>query len=249
MVTITVSIVSVASPTSPSAFLQALKASELTPVAIARVVQWIITPTRADYLTAHNWDFMIILDSTSTALPLALTSLCSDVYTARIQESATFAETFKTLNTGRLFPKPEEIPALANLPHKPLLATSTQNVELTPSLLAFSTSSFCPTGPVSMLNFMSFHPFPSARTSYGDYIRAFTSSVGKEKGGIVKMLGEVEDKGEWDEVALAQYSSLGHFADMMSDPKYQEVNRRLRLPALRDTCILMTTEVELGWGG
>lgn len=63
------------------------------------------------------------------------------------------------------------------------------------------------------------------------------------------MLGRVEEKGEWDEVVLAQYASLGHFADMLSDEKYQDVNRRLRLPALRDTCILMTTEVELGWGG
>jgi len=62
------------------------------------------------------------------------------------------------------------------------------------------------------------------------------------------MIGPVEDKGEWNEVVLAQYASLGHFADMMSDKKYQDVNRRLRLPALRDTCILMTTEVDLVWG-
>jgi len=99
-----------------------------------------------------------------------------------------------------------------------------------------------------MLNFLSFHPFPSARSTYGEYISAFTSSVGKEKGGILKLLGEVENKGEWDEVALAQYSTLGHFADMMSDAKYQSVNKRFRLPALRDTCILMTTEVDLEWG-
>ena len=53
--------------------------------------------------------------------------------------------------------------------------------------------------------------------------------------------------GRWDEVVLAQYSSLEHFADMMADGDYQEINRRFRLGALKDTCILMTTEIELDW--
>jgi hypothetical protein len=43
---------------------------------------------------------------------------------------------------------------------------------------------------------------------------------------------------------LAQYSSLEHFADMMADGDYQEI---IRLGALKDTCILMTTEIELDW--
>jgi hypothetical protein len=46
---------------------------------------------------------------------------------------------------------------------------------------------------------------------------------------------------------MAQYSTLEHFADMMADTEYQEINRRFRLGALSDTCILMTTEIELDW--
>jgi len=98
-----------------------------------------------------------------------------------------------------------------------------------------------------MLNFISFRPFDSARKSYSEYIEAFKSGVGSKRGGAVKVIGETVQQGEWDEVVLAQYSSLEHFADMMADPEYQEINKELRLPALRDTCILMTTEVELDW--
>lgn len=51
----------------------------------------------------------------------------------------------------------------------------------------------------------------------------------------------------WDECVLAHYPSLKHFCDMACDPEYQEGNYKWRLPALRDTCILMTTEMDLEW--
>ena len=40
---------------------------------------------------------------------------------------------------------------------------------------------------------------------------------------------------------------MKHFNDMGCDPEYQELNFKYRLPALRDLCILMTTELELDW--
>lgn len=52
----------------------------------------------------------------------------------------------------------------------------------------------------------------------------------------------------WAQVALAHYPSLGHFADMIASEDYQAVNRRYRIPSLKDTCILCTSEVEIeGW--
>lgn len=102
-----------------------------------------------------------------------------------------------------------------------------------------------------MLNFMSYYSTTSAKENYAAYIEAFKAGFGSKRGGAVKMLGTTTDsdmaKGEWEEVMLAQYSSLQHFADMMADAEYQEINKRLRLPALRDTCILMMTEIELDW--
>ncbi|TAQ86802.1 hypothetical protein B7494_g4866 [Chlorociboria aeruginascens] len=99
-----------------------------------------------------------------------------------------------------------------------------------------------------MLNSISFRPFATARRSYAAYIEAFKAGIGSKRGGAVKMIGETAEPVEWDEVVMAQYSSLEHFADMCADKEYQEVNLRLRLPALRDTCILMMTETDLEWG-
>lgn len=99
-----------------------------------------------------------------------------------------------------------------------------------------------------MLNFMSFKPYLSARKSYDMYVEEFLSGVGGSYGGDVKILGNtVEYAGEWQEVILAHYPSLAHFADMLADWKYRKINAELRLPILRDTCILMTTELDLEW--
>lgn len=42
--------------------------------------------------------------------------------------------------------------------------------------------------------------------------------------------GEAEAAKDWDEVALAHYPSIWHFADMLASGGYQEVNRRFRVP-------------------
>ncbi|KAH9884604.1 hypothetical protein F4778DRAFT_556979 [Xylariomycetidae sp. FL2044] len=55
---------------------------------------------------------------------------------------------------------------------------------------------------------------------------------------------ETEGKEIWDEIAYVHYPTVEHFAAMASDPDYQEVNRRYRLGALRDTFILCTVEID-----
>ncbi|KAG8158673.1 hypothetical protein KVR01_011795 [Diaporthe batatas] len=114
-------------------------------------------------------------------------------------------------------------------------------------------------GAVSMLNLLSFRP--GRKGSYLEYGRAFASSVGASHGGDAKIVGGVthtngsprgqnaRDGEGWDEIALAHYPSTLHFAAMLSDPRYQEVNHKYRLPALRDTAILMTSEVACGLEG
>jgi hypothetical protein len=80
------------------------------------------------------------------------------------------------------------------------------------------------------------------------------AGIGAKHGLVVKLweesgTGVEEEKGvsapcggESEEVALVGYSSFQHFADMLSYEEYWEVNLRLRLPILKDTCILMTSE-------
>ncbi|KAK4936854.1 hypothetical protein LTR10_022376 [Elasticomyces elasticus] len=60
--------------------------------------------------------------------------------------------------------------------------------------------------------------------------------------------GATEGKSEgkkWDEFALASYPSILHFADMLASEDYQAVNLKYRVPALEDTLILCTSEIEI----
>ena len=114
-------------------------------------------------------------------------------------------------------------------------------------------------GPVSMFNLLAFKD--GMKDSYLEYGKAFAREVGSKFGGVAKVVGSVVDaqtergdgkagedgsKDGWSEIALAQYPSVRHFASMLADGKYQEVNKRHRVPALRDTAILMTREVHVG---
>lgn len=47
------------------------------------------------------------------------------------------------------------------------------------------------------------------------------------------------------QVALAHYPSLDHFADMLAGEDYQHVNKKHRVPSLKDTCILCTSELAI----
>lgn len=69
---------------------------------------------------------------------------------------------------------------------------------------------------------------------------------GAAAGVDINRKGEVVESGSgggWDEIALAHYPSILHFRDMLLDGEYQEVNKRHRVPSLKDTSILMTSEI------
>jgi hypothetical protein len=244
MAPVSVSLISLTPGTSLSAFINTFTEDSIKPILFARVVQWIITPTIAEHLLQHNWDFLIVYP-TEHVIPESILKLVSAHFVIRFNQDDEMLAFTKENNDKLIHPETEE--PTHNL-DKPLVANSTQNVELTPALLAFAQSPHCPTGPVSMLNFMAFHPFPSSKETYSKYIDGFKSSVGKKRGGVLKIYGETQEMGIWQQVALAQYPTLAHFADMAADSEYQELNHKYRLPALRDTCILMTTEVKLDWG-
>jgi hypothetical protein len=107
-----------------------------------------------------------------------------------------------------------------------------------------------------MLNLLAFHP--GKKETYLKYGAEFSKSIGSKRGGDAKLVGTViheraggnddrEEKGNegWDEIALAHYPSIHHFADMLASEDYQAVNQKFRVPSLRDTCILCTTELGL----
>ena len=104
-----------------------------------------------------------------------------------------------------------------------------------------------------MLNLLAFRE--GLKEQYLKYGAAFAKTVGSRHGGTAKIVGHVlscssslEGKKEWDEIALAHYPSLGHFADMLASKDYQEANKKWRVGSLEDTFILCTSELALERG-
>lgn len=117
-------------------------------------------------------------------------------------------------------------------------------------------------GAVSMFNLLSFKP--DMKSEYLKYGAAFAQSAGSKFGGNAKIVGnvvhtpsqstsgskesaQIYDAGNdgWNEIALAHYPSILHFRAMLLDEEYQRVNQEHRVGSLRDTCILMTSEIEV----
>ena len=93
-----------------------------------------------------------------------------------------------------------------------------------------------------MLNLLAFAE--GKKADYLQYGKAFAESIGSRRGGNAKIVGNVIGKKDgWDEMALAHYPSILHFADMLASEDYQEVNHKYRVGSLRDTCILCTSEL------
>ncbi|OJD36258.1 uncharacterized protein BKCO1_1200082 [Diplodia corticola] len=123
-------------------------------------------------------------------------------------------------------------------------------------------------GAVSMLNLLAFRD--GMKGEYLKYGKAFAEDVGRRWGGVAKIVGTVVEDGGgrgvgvgndggggggeegekrvWDEVALAHYPSIWHFAGMLASEDYQAVNQRHRVGSLKDTFILCTTELGLPGG-
>ena len=159
---------------------------------------------------------------------------------------------FEAKNARLLNPQGGDVPALTGALEKPRMASSAQGLELNDELLEWSTVfKLGQEGAVSMLNLLAFNEGQAMHDSYARYGQAFAASIGKRRGGLAKVVGRVvagqgtqgEDTSGWEEIALAHYPSIRHFVDMLASEDYQEVNHRDRLPALRDTCILCTTEL------
>lgn len=257
----TLHLIALAPQATCSTFLKALHAASVKPLVASRVVRWIIKPEKlaATRLLSVNWDLLIILP-VQTRLPdhLSNEKWITHRWTISAGVPSSITNGFEERNHQLLRPRPSDVPALTGALTKPKIAQSTQGLELNNELLTWSKDfKLGQTGAVSMLNLLSFNPTKEAHESYKVYGQAFAKSIGSRRGGVAKIVGRVvrdqgsvgEDRYGWDEIALAHYPSIRHFVDMLASEDYQQVNHASRLPALRDTCILCTTELdpELGY--
>lgn len=244
-------------------FLSTLQSTTLQTLVISKVIRWIILPTTlsTDALLAQNihWDLLLILPSTSDLLPPNLQKLVKHQWTVTAGIPSRLIQDFRAKNRKILHPDPSEVPKLSGALDDPKIAQSAQGLELSPELQEwikrFSVNGGKEgQGAVSMLNLLSFKD--GMKEEYLKYGKAFAESIGVKRGGNAKIVGTVVDvngtkktadaqegEGLWDEIALAHYPSILHFADMLGSADYQEVNKRHRVPSLRDTLILCTSEV------
>ena len=236
-------------------FLAGLAKSTTPPLTIGRVVRWIITPTTlsVDQLLRRvdRWDLLLIMPN-QDGLPENLRPLVREEWTVKAGVPSKLLKDFHSKNERLLHPHAGDVPSLTGALHSPQLTASAQKLELSEELRKWvdSFGQLDGRGAVSMLNLLAFKD--GMKEEYLKYGKAFAESIGARRGGLAKFVGTVinvssspEGTKEWDEIALAHYPSIYHFADMLASDDYQKVNHRHRVPALKDTFILCTTELGL----
>lgn len=232
-------------------FLKILSSSSFPkPLLASRPLRWIIRPeTFTTPLLDHRWSLLIVTPGKTEDLAKIIPSIVTNVYTITAGVPSSVLKRFEETNDRLLNPK-ENIPDLTGSLDSPLMKSSSQGLELNLDVLNWVKEYTAGDGggAVSMLNFLAFKPGDAAKASYQEYGKRFGQSAGSKRGGNAKIVGSVisnKDDKEWDEIAIAHYPTAAHFADMLASEDYQEINHRWRLPALKDTCILATTEVRL----
>jgi len=235
-------------------FLHALRIAypdpSTAPLVVSRVIRWMITPSTlsVDPLLTQKpqWDLLLITRG-ATPLPSSLAQHIRTAFTLQAGVPSSLVSNFPDTNKQLLHPEKGNVPPLTGALEKPRMASSAQNLEFTPETAEFI-QKWDPEdskGAVSMLNLLAFKE--GMHGEYLKYGKAFAESIGRRRGGVAKIVGRVVDgeKGGWEEVALAHYPSIRHFADMAASEDYQEVNHKHRVGSLRDTCILCTSELDL----
>lgn len=238
-----------------SQFFDTLSTSGVSPLTAGRVVRWIITPTKlsVDPLLQEDahWDVLLVMPNMD-GLPETLKSIVRKEWTVKAGVPSRLLQDFAPKNERLLHPQPGDVPSLTGALNSPRMADSARSLELSKELQTWiqSFGQREGRGAVSMLNLLAFKD--GMKEEYLKYGKAFAESIGIRRGGSAKIVGSVIDVSsspagvkEWDEIALAHYPSIYHFADMLASEDYQKVNHRHRVPALKDTFILCTTELEL----
>ena len=245
-----------------STYISTLKSAKADPLVISRPQRWIIKPEQLSVskLLDMQWDLMIIVLASSPLPSKALDmDLVSDHWSITAGVPGSLTNNFHERNQTLLYPKKGDVPELTGSMAKPRMASSgsTQGLEVNDELIEWSKNFKLGNGAMSMLNLLAFKPGKEAHESYLRYGKAFAQSIGARRGGNAKVVGKVvknhgtkdEDVSGWDEIALAHYPSIHHFTDMLASQDYQAVNHKDRLPSLKDTCILCTSELDPELGG
>ncbi|KAL4884476.1 hypothetical protein BJY04DRAFT_182586 [Aspergillus karnatakaensis] len=274
MPALTLHLLTLTPATTPQTFLANLKNHAGVKIIVAsQPRRVIISPTilDSDPLLTESWDLLLLLqqlDPGTSLFPADLTSQIKEEYKINVGIPSKLLSTY-TVRSNQLKQDAKSAPLTGSLDNlNP--EESGQNLEVSGELLKFmeNFTKNVHDGAVTMLNLLHFHQ-PGGKESYYRYGQAFTP-VAAKRGGNAKLVGNVirpslssssasksstgldsrgaVDRPEetwWNEISIVHYPSLRHFCDMLAGEDYQEVNRKHRLGALRDTFLLCTTEFDL----
>ncbi|KAF2400577.1 hypothetical protein EJ06DRAFT_397269 [Trichodelitschia bisporula] len=223
---------------SVPAFLAHIRSESINPLVQARPLRWIILPTkRSQHLLAHNihWDVLLILPD-GDALSSTTKTYTDHIWSASVKFPAALSDGYAKFNSTLLNAPAPQIPPLSG---KYPVANELADFH---SKLPDRYRSH----PVSMLNFLAFHP--NKREQYSAYGTAFRDKISPKYETHTKLMGHIagdQARAEgWDEMLLVHQPSLRHFATMADDDEYHEINQTYRLGALKDTFILCVVEVD-----
>lgn len=202
----TIHLLSLAVPISQ--FLKSLQESDAKPLTTARVVRWIVKPTRfsKDALlnTPQQWEILLILPEATASLPPALNKLVKHSWSIQAGIPSKLVSSLEATNRNLLYPKPEDVLPLTGALSRPRIADSSQGLELSNELRRWIEDGQRPKGPVSMLNLLAFQP--GKKEEYLKYGKAFAESIGSSRGGVAKIVGKIvpqscsDGSDEWEEV-------------------------------------------------
>ncbi|PNS14606.1 hypothetical protein CAC42_1628 [Sphaceloma murrayae] len=215
---------------------------------------WVIRPALHDTedLGGRCWDVMLLTGRSTTHLdqiPTLKDSIGAS-YTIKVGVPRQIYAQYSQTNS-RLLSEASSVPLTGSLNEaldpEP---QDSQNLELSKDLRDFMEAFTRERGhgqPVTMLNLLSFQE--GHQEQYATYGQHFQDAGGR-RGGNAKLVGSVIRDGKpvkhgewWNEVAIVHYPSIRHFCDMAAGSDYQDINRKYRLPSLRDTILLCTTEI------
>lgn len=233
---------------SPEAFIQRLRQHKVEVVVSSRPQHVVIHPTSLDKetLTSHPWDLLTVLrlPEGTNALPSDLQTVVRDEYKILVGIPSKLLGSY-TERDAKLKRETSSTPLTGSLEKAQSQArSSSQNLELSPELLAFMDRLTKEFGdkPVTMLNLLHFH-HPNGKQSYFQYGQAFIPVAGK-RGGNAKLVGNVvkpaasiDSRGDhnrpeqdwWNEISIVHYPSIRHFCDMLAGEDYQAINEKYRL--------------------
>ena len=185
-----------------------LQRSLQRPVIVAKVVRWIVEPSRPSqkHLLQPSlpWDVLLIFEKALDSLPKELQPLVNEQWSIAAGVPSKLLSSFESINARLLHPSTEKVPSLTGALSHPRIAESSQKLELGNELRQWIVSGQGPNGPVSMLNLLTFEH--GKKGEYLKYGKAFAESIGSSRGGIAKIVGKVipgtcsDGHDEWEEV-------------------------------------------------